>query len=570
MSAPPPVADEASSHNRISSVWLWLLGAVLIVCSVVFVVMTRHWPMVGDAALIRYIVFLIQHGWAPYRDFLDINMPGAYLATAFGMHLAGSADVSWRIFDLGLIALAGVGYFFIAWPYSRFAALFATGMLLLVHGQDGVQQAGQRDLVIAVLLVLAMAFLLEAVRRKRWAYLVPFGLAVGLSATIKPTAGPLGVVLLVIAAIYHAGPWRAGWWRKDSDAARTREAPATETGGARGRLARLLTWTAIGIVAMAAPVAGMLMWLERKHALEAWLMTQRVLLPSYAMQERRPFAFTLSHSISPLLPLVLLWLVCVVLRGPAWPHFERLLIATGAALNLVALLVQGKALPYQRYPMLAFLLPLIALDLMTAWRRRGVVRCVACAGVCCGCLVLAPLALVRVHRFVAEPQEFDAMLAADLRNLHAGNLSGRVQCLDTIQDCLPTLYTLRLLPATGMLGDVNLFGPSGQAVVETSRRRFLHDVETKPPLVFIVVSGFFLDGTSGYRKLDAWPEFEQWLNAHYTLEVERTPPHLVRWWSRPQLPAGYRIYLFEPAAALWEPAAALWKPTATAAETSLR
>jgi hypothetical protein len=267
------------------------------------------------------------------------------------------------------------------------------------------------------------------------------------------------------------------------------------------------------------------------------------------MQERRPFGFTLSHSISPLLPLVLLWLLCVVLWGPAWPQFERMLIATGAALNLLALLAQGKALPYQRYPMLAFLLLLIALDLMTAWRKgkRAAVRYVAWAGVCCGCLVLAPLALVKVHRFVAQPQEFDAMLAADLRNVHAGELSGRVQCLDTIQDCLPTLYTLRLLPATGTLGDVNLFGPSGNAVVETSRRRFLHDVEAKPPLVFVVVSGFFLDGTSGYRKLDAWPEFQQWLNAHYALTVERMPPHLVRWWSRPQAPSGYRIYLLKPA-----------------------
>jgi hypothetical protein len=226
-----------------------------------------------------------------------------------------------------------------------------------------------------------------------------------------------------------------------------------------------------------------------------------------------------------------------------------MLIATGAALNLLALLAQGKALPYQRYPMLAFLLLLIALDLMTAWRKnkRAVVRCVAWAGVCCGCLVLAPLTLVKVHRFVAQPQEFDAMLAADLRNVHAGDLSGRVQCLDTIQDCLPTLYTLRLLPATGTLGDVSLFGPSGEAVVETSRRRFLHDVETKPPLVFVVVSGLFLDGTSGYRKLDAWPEFARWLNAEYTLEAERTPPHLVRWWSRPQAAPGYRIYLWKQA-----------------------
>ena len=40
-------------------------------------------------------------------------------------------------------------------------------------------------------------------------YLVPFGLAVGLSATIKPTAAPLGVVLLAMAAGYEAGWWRA-------------------------------------------------------------------------------------------------------------------------------------------------------------------------------------------------------------------------------------------------------------------------------------------------------------------------------------------------------------------------
>jgi hypothetical protein len=540
MSASPPVADGIASPSRTVSAWLWLFGAVLIACSILFVVMTRHWPVVGDAALIRYSVFLIQHGWVPYRDFPDINMPGAYLTTAFGMHLAGSADVSWRIFDLGLVALAGVGYFMIARPYSRFAALFATVMLLLVHGQDGVQQAGQRDLAIAVLLVLAVAFLLEAVRRDRWAYLIPFGLAVGLSATIKPTAGPLGLVLLGMAAVFGTRS------RSKSEGTARREAAGT-----REWLATLLKWMAIGIAAMAAPVAGMLLWLERKHALVAWIAMQRVLLPSYAMQERRPFGFTLSHSISPLLPLVLLWLLCVVLRGPSWPRFDRLLLATGAVLNLLALLAQGKALPYQRYPMLAFLLPLIALDLTTAWGkdRRAAARAVAWAGLCCGCLVLAPLALIKVHRFVAKPQEFDAMLAADLRNIHAGDLSGRVQCLDTIQDCLPTLYTLRLLPATGTLGDVNLFGPSGERVVEVSRRRFFDEVEAKPPLVFIVVSGLFLDGTSGYRKLDAWPAFKQWLNDHYTLAVERAPLQPVRWWSRPQPPAGYRLYILKPAGA---------------------
>jgi hypothetical protein len=503
---------------------------VLIACSLVFVGMTRRWPMVGDAALLRYIVFLIQHGWAPYRDFVDVNMPGSYWVTAFGMHLAAQADASWRIFDIGLIALAGAGYYLIARPYSRFAAWFATAMLLLVHGQDGVQQAGQRDLAMAALLVVALACLLEAMRRELWVYLAPFGLAVGLSATIKPTAAPLGVVLLAMAVTHRAGLWgqmkepQRGWRR----------------------------WMLIGIATMAVPPMCMLLWLRSKGALAAWVAMERFLLPNYATQERRPFGFTLSHSISPLLALVLFWLLCVALRGPAWPRFERLLLATAALLSLAGLLAQGKGLPYQRYPMMAFLLPLIALDLTTAWNGRGsgrpVARYAALGGLCCGCLVLAPLALVKVHRFDATPQEFDAMLTADLRRVPA-DLSGRVQCLDTIQECLPTLYSMRLLPATGILTDQPLLDAVNGPAVEILRERFAREVTARPPLVFVVVSGFFLDGVKGYQKLEAWPAFDRWLSANYTLTVERMPTHLVRWWGRAQQPAGYRLYVLKPRAA---------------------
>ena len=257
----------------------WLLGAVLIVCAVIFVIMTRRWPMVQDAALLHYDVFLIRHGWTPYRDFVDVNMPGAYWATALAMHLPGQPDVAWRIFDLALVALTGVGYYFIARPYSRFAALFATVLFLLVHGQDGVQQTGQRDLVIAVLLVLAFAFLLEAMRQNRWMYLLPFGFGVGLAATIKPTADPLGVLLLAMVVAYRAR-------RQDADRSAT------------------LGWLAAGLGAMAAPLIAMLVWLQHKGALKAWIAVEHLVLPYYATLERRSLGFTFAHSISPLAALV--------------------------------------------------------------------------------------------------------------------------------------------------------------------------------------------------------------------------------------------------------------------------
>jgi hypothetical protein len=81
------------------------------------------------------------------------------------------------------------------------------------------------------------------------------------------------------------------------------------------------------------------------------------------------------------------------------------------------------------------------------------------------------------------------------------------------------------------------------------RQRFEKEVTARPPLVFVVVSGFSLASVEGYQKLEEWPAFERWLEANYTLTVERTPPHLVRWWGRAQQPAGYRLYVLKPAAA---------------------
>jgi hypothetical protein len=54
MPEPPLFADEIRSRSRITLAWLWFFGAVLIACSLILLVMKRHWPMVGDAALLRY------------------------------------------------------------------------------------------------------------------------------------------------------------------------------------------------------------------------------------------------------------------------------------------------------------------------------------------------------------------------------------------------------------------------------------------------------------------------------------------------------------------------------------
>ncbi|MGB7199744.1 MAG: hypothetical protein WBG23_15650, partial [Acidobacteriaceae bacterium] len=153
----------------ISSSTLKQIGAfVLGTCVVIFVCTTWHWPFVGDEAFIRYVIFLMHHGMAPYRDIVDINMPGAYAVDWLVVRLFGSGSLAWRIFDFALMGLATVAAVAIARPYDWFAGIYAGFLFMLIHGRDGVAQAGERDLTMSVLLLGAVALLFYARRNKSW------------------------------------------------------------------------------------------------------------------------------------------------------------------------------------------------------------------------------------------------------------------------------------------------------------------------------------------------------------------------------------------------------------------
>jgi hypothetical protein len=49
------------------------------ICVPLFFLWNWHWPLVGDASLIHYICFLMDHGMAPYRDLGDRNMLRVYM-----------------------------------------------------------------------------------------------------------------------------------------------------------------------------------------------------------------------------------------------------------------------------------------------------------------------------------------------------------------------------------------------------------------------------------------------------------------------------------------------------------
>jgi hypothetical protein len=565
------------------------LAAGLTVSALLFFLCSWRWPLVGDSALIHYIGFLIQRHWAPYRQLGDMNMPGSYLIEIAAMHLFGMGALAWRLFDFTLLGIATAAFFLLtanlggpSFPASServgsLAALFASSLFILIHGRDGLSEGGQRDLTMAVCLLAATAFLFLAVRKRKLWPAAAFGLLSGIASTIKPTTLPLTLAQLALA-LYALNKIQG-----ESVVPETviPSGARSAKSGVPGELARwggksrdpriFLLVISAALAYLAAPILA-LIFLVRERALAAFLAGFHGIIPYYASLGHRPLSFVLLHSISPLLPLVLLWLGILVLLRPQL-HWERAALLAGVVFGLLNCVVQQRALPYYRYPLLVFLLPLMAIDFTRALRpdpnpsavapfatalssRVGSVRAakyLAALALAFAAFFLAPQSAVLIHRYRWWETDFISSLQQNLNALGGSSLSGHIQCIDSISGCGNVLYRMRLSPSTGVLSDFLLFGaasdrqpPESIPIIRQTRAQFSAAILARPPQVIVVTSHLHMDGPDNFQKLSRWPAFAGFLATRYTLQTEWSPSRTARWWSREETPASYRIYVLRP------------------------
>jgi hypothetical protein len=526
-----------------------LLALALILLAAVLVVDTLHWPLVGDATLMHYGAFLLDHGFAPYRQIVDINMPGGILTDWTVIHLFGPGALAWRFFDFALIAAAAAAMHAIARPCDWLGGLFAAVFFFALHIHDGVDQAGERDLVLAVLLLLACAAIFAALRRSPgeperrpaaiWIGAALFGLLSGAAALIKPTAAAwtAGILVLAVVALRRRGQ----------------------------RVAPLI---AAACVAFCIPVALTLLFLAREHAVHAFIATVTGLMVYHAGIDRFPLSFLLTHLIpSALYPVILLWIVLAIAnrRGRS---FEGAALLFSVFIGIVSFVAQGKAFPYHRYPLEAFLFLLIGIDATAAlgvrppqsglsgdpyrpnFGRHGKGHVwqplAALALLLFPTFVLAPSWLARAHRYDWRHDDFTEGLTADLTRLGGPQLSGQVQCLDMTAGCLGALYRLRLVQTTGFLYDCYFFHQPQNAVTLGLRDVFLAGLRRNPPRLIVVSNQNCLGEPLAWPRSGAWPQFSDWLAAHYSLNIERQPQRMIRWWPVAEFPPAYRIYKRNP------------------------
>jgi hypothetical protein len=541
---------------------MWLprvVCSVMGACLVFFGAHTLHWPLVGDAVSVHYLILLLQHGMAPYRQIVDAQMPGTYLVDWAVMHVFGRGALGLRLFDFSLMVLLLLGMVAITWPKQgtqhksflkgeRWAAFVAGGLFALIHGRDGIPQAGQRDLTMAVLLLAAYALTFHAVRRNRaWLFFFA-GVSASTAITIKPTILPAVEVVFVVA-LWHL----------------FRERRPIST-------ALLAVFTGNLV-----PVAAVLVFLLHEGSLLAFLRGGVSLLAYHASLQRRSIPYLLGHCLSPVGVLFLFLAILIVLRfclnklnddrfkrpvaddvsRASWEDFA---LYAGMLMALVSFIAQRKGFPYHRYPFLAIFLLVAALEfrraaqstfiaasmpirlrrLVQSWRLVGVV------GLCTAGFIFAPVSTYKISRYEWGDDEDFRMMSADLASVGGPKLSGRVQCIDAFAGCINTLYRMGLVQSTGFLVDFYFLTPNANHVVEAMRQQFWDEIQKNPPQVFVVTRMIFPINPAtpdSYDKLKQWPLFDDYLNAHYEVAMERTPQQYVLLGSRPERPAGYRVYV---------------------------
>jgi len=495
------LSDRQVTYFRVLSIAVLLAGAA---CYVVF---TIHWQWMWDTQVMHYIVLLLNHGNAPYKDIYDINMPGAYLTERWAMDIFGGGDLGWRLYEFTLLGAMTVAMIVIALPYDWLAGLFAGVLFSLQIGTLGPLQAAERDEVMTVLIFIGYAFLLLAIRKALPALMLPFGLAMGLATLIKPTvvAFALGLLLFSFFVLRRRG-----------------KPPAA--------------YILLALTGFAIALGILLDFLLPQHSFGPFFFILGKLVPYYSSLAH-PTLWVLIRRSLPLAFLVYLPLTLLLaFASRTRANWEMWAVRVGFFFGGISYFVQRKGYDYHRIAFLCFGLLWIGMELTAAMKDRGWRRNVGVAGMAFGVLFMVPFNA----RKVKERHDVNAavpVLEQDLVRLGGDRLQGKIQCLDMVGGCFSALYRLGLVESTGIMGDTVFFGPDDGNVVPYYRNIFWNDIHQDPPAVIILSNEWYQESSYSFDKLNTWPDFRDYLNSAYRLEATQGPFVL---YGYPML---YRIYV---------------------------
>jgi hypothetical protein len=445
-----------------------------------------------DDQVFHYEVFLMKHGKVPYRDIYDLNMPGCFLIERWAIAVFGGGDLGWRIYEYVLLAAMTVSSIIIARPYDWLAGLFSGVTFAVLHGVDGAAMAVERDEVLTVLLVVSFALLCVALRSGRIAPMPIAGFLLGMAMLIKPTAAAFALLFLLLLF---------------PGARAHRRAPG-----------RYVAFGLLGLALSLVVAANFML----PDAIGPFFVLQRRLGSYYARIGHASWMYLLEKCL-PLSCAILVTAGVVMALWNRWGKgWELWGVRACVVVGALSYFVQRKGYTYHRYSMLAFALLWVGIEFCLAMQSAGTRKLLGAGALAAAVLLILPhnVNVLRHSRHDSNP--LADQLQADLRELGGSSLQNRVQCLDVVTGCYSALYRLGLVQSTGWMGDLQFFGPDDHNVQPYYRKIFWDQIHQDRPKVIVLSSEWFGAKLYSFDKLDAWPEFRNYLNSAYTLDVTRT------------------------------------------------
>ena len=191
------------SHKAVEGM-KYLFLAFLATVFLVELVLSLHWQLQYDSAFLHYVAYLInEHGFVPYRDIFEVNMPGTYLFHIAIGRLFGYSDLASRMVDVAwLTATLTVTWFFMK-PFGRVVASASCLLFGLIYLGAGPSTSLQRDAI--AILPIATALLLATRRSPNHSVnLIHFllGVLFALAALIKPHLA-IGLPAVIVYNCIH-------------------------------------------------------------------------------------------------------------------------------------------------------------------------------------------------------------------------------------------------------------------------------------------------------------------------------------------------------------------------------
>lgn len=451
------------------------------------------WPLVHDAPIMHYVAWRIAGGAVPYRDVFDMNQPGVYLLHLVVLRLLGAGDVAWRVFDLAWLTATVVALVAFAAPWGVVGAVTSGLIFACYHVAGGPWQAGQRDFVLCLFLVigaLGVARWLE--ERRRLGSLIGAGVALGAGITLKPHALLFAAVLAVLIAVA------------------TRRASSTSLA---------LRPVALFAAAVSAVPLATVTWLVAVGAFGAWRdIVVGYLVPLYSRLGRSAsWKLYRWHVWIPLgLGAALSLAAVTARRGLQWRHIVAVL---GVAYGAAHYLGQAKGWEYHLYPLAAFAILLLCSEIGRAVARHHVPLTAALAA-----------AFASIFVFVADKgleasaaewwwdrERVVREVAADVAPLlRPGDT---VQVLDSTNGGIHALLRLGVIEPTRFIYDFHFFHDVDTPVVRALRAELVRDLDARPPRVIVLFEHTWPAGD--YSRVASFPALAERLARRYTIANQR-------------------------------------------------